>query len=626
MTDPKDFQKINFGYASAQQEGMRAPDLLINGYLDLHEISENALSGPEFLVLGYKGSGKSAISERLRLLYANDSSVFLTNIDLADFPYTTFSQIVPGKDAPQSRYPTAWSWILLIHFIASLAKDGALEVPDHDSFEQTKNVLHQMGLLPIMGLPNLVRVTGETAVRVAIPPFFEGSHKQQTAHIDVPYFVENLKRLVLNLRTPNRHVLVLDGLDEIVTTQTAQWESLGALIFEVNRLNASFASSGLDAKVLLLCRTDIFELLEGANKNKIRQDSAIELDWYSNPASPHKSRLVSIADLRATVALNRPAHVLEEFFPEKLFKKKASMELLDSTRHTPRDFLQLLKMIQTACKDGEISPDNIRNGLRKYSIEYFQPEIIDELQGYVSADEAKEFFRLVGSLRQRDFSQLELLECASDENSSLSAEKINIALRALFECSGLGNIDRHPDGQVIFTFRYRNRHAPFNIKQRMLIHRGLWRALNLPVDGRIGSSSDRQAKSQGIREESSARRAPELGGQQSKSRQHLSALRARSSDASPSPNPDTAKRSDVPRRPDGPRRPETPRRPDTPRRPEMPRRPETPRPPDAPRNSESRASEALPSNAASRHQYLPRRGAPDEVSDASNRGSSSRKS
>ncbi|VFR77640.1 hypothetical protein RAN3_0507 [plant metagenome] len=483
-----DFLRINFGYASAQQEGSRAPDLLIDGYFDLHKISENSFKSANFLVLGYKGAGKSAVSERLKLLHQNDSDVFLTNIDLGDFPYATFSNIVPGTEAPQARYPTAWSWILLIHLLSSLERDAGLEIPDKDSFDQTMSSLRGMNLLPIEGLPSLVRTSTETKLNLQIPPFFSGNHKHQTSQIDVPFYVDNLKRLLLNLRTASRHLLIIDGLDEIVTNQSAQWDSLGALIFEANRLNTSLASNGLNAKILILCRTDIFELLDGANKNKIRQDSAMEMDWYSNPSSPDQSRLVSVANLRAKIALGRDVNVIEEFFPSKIFGKKTSLLLLDNTRHTPRDFLQLLKMIQNSCQEGGLNGDNIRNGLRRYSIEYFMPEIIDELQGYVTSNESKEFFRLAGSLRQRDFSQKEMHEKSLSENSLLTPEKMDIVLRALFECSAIGNIQKMQRGPVHFTFRYRNRHTPFNIKERMLLHRGLWRALNLPVDESINVS------------------------------------------------------------------------------------------------------------------------------------------
>ena len=479
----KNFLKINFGYASAQQEGSRAPDLLLDGYLDLNDICRNAVEGPEFLVLGYKGQGKSAIGERLRLQHQNDSQTFITSINLEDFPYTSFSTIIEGKEAAQAKYPTAWSWLLLIYLLASLEKDAGINVPDPQAFQETIAALKEMGLLPVFGLPRLVRASNESSFKVTIPSFFEGSLKNQSTRIDIPNYVENLKRLVAQIRTDSRHLIILDGLDEIVTNQTAQWDSLGALIFEANRLNTMLAESGVKAKILVLCRTDIFELLEGANKNKIRQDSAIELDWYSDPAAPQKSRLINIADLRATLAFGESTRVFEEFFPNKLFGKNAALALLDTTRHTPRDFLQLLKIIQSSTENGILDVSTIRNGIRKYSIEYFLPEMIDELQGYVGATDAKNFFQLAGSLRQRDFTAKQLYAIAAeDPKNTLSDETIDTILRALFECSGIGNIQQIK-GRDFFTFRFRNRHATFNIKERILLHRGLWRALNLPVSG-----------------------------------------------------------------------------------------------------------------------------------------------
>jgi hypothetical protein len=478
----KDFRKINFGYASAQQEGARSPNLLLKGYFDLHDVCQHAVDSDDFLILGYKGSGKSALAERLRLLYQNDSQVFITTINLEDFPYASFSQIIKGSEAPQAKYPAAWSWILLIYLLASLEKDAGLKVSDPQPLKETLASLREMGLLPIEGLPRLVRSTSERSFKLTIPKFFEGNWKTQDARLDIPSYVDNLKRLVIALRSESKHLIILDGLDEIVTSQAAQWDSLGALVFEVNRLNTLFAQNGLTAKILLLCRTDIFELLEGPNKNKIRQDSAIELDWYSDPSAPKRSLLVEIANLRAALAFRQPTDVIAEFFPRKLFGRSTARVLLDSTRHTPRDFLQLLKTIQSCCSNVKPDVNAVSNGVRKYSIEYFLPEMIDELQGYATAEEAKAFFHVVGSLRTRDFSTKQLNEAISNDPNGITVERADIILRALFECSGVGNVQHRTTGGRFLTFRYRNRHATFNPRERVLLHRGLWRALNLPVD------------------------------------------------------------------------------------------------------------------------------------------------
>ena len=233
---------------------------------------------------------------------------------------------------------------------------------------------------------------------------------------------------------------------------------------------------------MLLCRTDIFELLEGANKNKIRQDSAIDLDWYADRRSPARSLLVRIANLRASLAFGDKTDVFSEFLPTTTFRQPTPKVLLDTTRHTPRDFLQLLKYIQSCCVDREVTTANLRSGIRKYSVGYFLPEIIDELEGYVTAVEAKEFFRLVGILRSRDFSVEQVYSLLDSEPTFLKKENIDVILRALFECSALGNVQRKARGQWFLTFRYRNRHATFNIGERLILHRGLWSALNLRVD------------------------------------------------------------------------------------------------------------------------------------------------
>lgn len=480
--EQKDFRNINFGYTSAEQEGSRNPDLLLKGYFDLHDVCRHALEGDEFLILGYKGSGKSAVAERLKLLYENSSQVFITTLNLEDFPYASFSQIVKDQVAPEAKYPTAWSWILLIYLLSSFENDAGLTSSNPESFMATLNALREMGLLPLAGLPRLVRSTTKNTFKLSIPKFFERTWENQDSKPDISSYVENLKRQVIEVNTKSKHLLILDGLDEIVTSEAAQWQSLGALIFEVNRLNALFMKRDVPAKIVLLCRTDIFVLLAGANKNKIRQDSAIELDWYSDPGSPGKSLLVKIANLRASLAFRTQTDLFSEFFPRKVFRRSTQKVLLDTTRHTPRDFLQIIKYIQRSCNGPTVNKDNVRNGVRQYSVEYFLPEIVDELEGYAIGTEVKEFFQLVGALRSRDFLAKQIYDLLGREQTTLSKDKVDVILRALFECSAIGNVQPRADGRQFLTFRFRNRHATFNIKEPIILHRGLWRALNLPVD------------------------------------------------------------------------------------------------------------------------------------------------
>ena len=478
----KDFREIDFGYASAEQEVTRAPDLLINGYVDLKRVCDEAVNSQNFLILGYKGAGKSAVAERLRIMNLENSQLFLTNLNLEDFPYTSFSQIVNVAEAPEAKYPTAWSWILLIYLLSSYEKDAGASFENQEAFEQTKTALREMGLTPISGITNLVKKTTKSTFKLSIPKVFERSWENSASNVDIPNYVDNLKRLICEISSESKHIIIIDGLDEIVTSQAAQWSSLGALLFEVNRLNTMFAKHNPSAKIVLLCRTDFFELLAGANKNKIRQDSCVELNWYSDPSAPKRSMLIQIANLRASIAFGAEVDLIGEFFPAKIFKRPIEKVLLETTRHTPRDFLQLLKNIQKCCTSSKITLEQIKSGMRLYSIEYFLPEIIDELEGYCTAAEAKNFFQLIGALGSRDFSLTQVHEQVDLSGSEISVEKADVILRVLFECSAIGNVQHRVRGQRFLTFRYRNRHAPFNPKERIILHRGLWRAMNLPLD------------------------------------------------------------------------------------------------------------------------------------------------
>ena len=86
MENTKDFRNIVFGKADAKEEGCEYPQLLINGYWDSTGVSKLALSGSTFLFLGYKGSGKTALSEHIRLT-ATGYNNFVNDIQLRDFSY-----------------------------------------------------------------------------------------------------------------------------------------------------------------------------------------------------------------------------------------------------------------------------------------------------------------------------------------------------------------------------------------------------------------------------------------------------------------------------------------------------------------------------------------------------------
>lgn len=493
------FSSIKFGWASAEDEGASDPNLLLAGFFDINGISHEARDGNKFLVLGYKGSGKSALSEHLRLTADSNPEFFTIPTFLADFPYHDFSRLFPGDD-PQAKFPTAWAWLLLVRFFESFNRDEGRS-QDAD-FEKTIGVLKKLGVIPDRTLREVVLTSTTRTFRVKLPVVFESEYRRDRHEqiLKFPYYVEQLKAVIKRVRSRSRHVLIIDGLDDIFTAEKIQYDSLASLLLEVARLNAMFAKEGVPAKILLLCRTDLFEKLPGANKNKLRQDSAIILDWYHDPRQPGESNLIRLVNLKARVSDASLADIFAAYFPPEIllrggrkrkpstFKQPTVSHLLEFTRHTPRDFIQVLAHIQRFVGQTEHSPlirkrltqDQILSGIRSYSIDYFLPEIKDELVGYFPASVVEAAFSLIGSLRRREFYFQDLVEKAKKQ-PRFNELDLSGLVAALFECSAIGNVNRvrATRGTMYYTWKYRNRNSTLNLDDQLLLHKGMWRALNV---------------------------------------------------------------------------------------------------------------------------------------------------
>jgi hypothetical protein len=475
------FKDLVLGFDSADFEATHHPDLLLEGFVDHLGLANEAKYGHKFLFLGYKGSGKSALGEHLRLGAANDPLLFVEFVNIDDVSFSTFSQILKGSIEPEARYPMVWSWLLLIFLLNSFSRDEGSNFAQDDELFLTVEALKQLGLLPEPSLSRAVNATSERSFSLKLNSVIggiEGTYKTTTGTPDLPFFVERLKLVSRRFRSKSRHLLIIDGFDELLRRGHLQYDALGALIFEANRLNLHFAEAGNSAKIVVLCRTDLFEHFPGPNKNKIRQNSAVQLDWYGDPYHPEQSSLVQLINHRAGLSAGEAVDVFAQYLPEKLSNYKDEgihAELLANTRCVPRDIVNLFAKLQEYSGDERMTVGQVFSALAAYSKDYFLPEITDEMDGYVSTEHielTKRLLATVGKINPQIY-ELKDQAAALGYPSSFDLSKV---LNVLFECSAIGNVIKAKRGK---SFKYENRHASFKESDGMIIHRGLWKALGL---------------------------------------------------------------------------------------------------------------------------------------------------
>lgn len=476
------FKDLSFGFASADWEASHEPDLLLRGFVDPLNLVHEARVGKRWLFLGYKGSGKSALGEHLRLVAeSDDPQLFVTTVNIADISFSSFSQILKNQIEPEARYPTVWSWLLLLFLFDSFMKDqGSNAVSDNDFYFATET-LKELGLLPSPKLNEAVTVTSDKSFTLKLSVLIanvEATFKTTKSAADLPFFVDRLRMIARRFRSPSRHILVIDGFDDLLRRGTLQYDALGALIFEANRLNMDFIEAKVPAKLLVLCRTDLFERFPGANKNKIRQNAAVHIDWNCDLRNPETSHLVHLINHRGSLT-HPDLDVFETYLPTSLGLHGTGdirRELLDHTRELPRDIVMLFKNLQEHSGDGPMTQHQVGNALTAYSREYFLPEIKDELDGYIDGEDIQAIFKILGAARKRSPS-IQELEHHAQIMCVRSEFDLTSILSFMYECSAIGNLFTRRSTYA--TFKHRDRHTSFNQEEQILIHQGLWRALNL---------------------------------------------------------------------------------------------------------------------------------------------------
>ncbi len=471
------FPDINFGLTSAENEVNENKLYLTDGFFDKYGYVDDILNKSQFLVIGPKGSGKSALSLNIELL-KDSKNIFVTIDLLQDFYYKKFGQFIPGSE-PERKNRSNWEFLLLLRIIDSLKQEKSCRCEGEYKFDKVIGWLEQEGISG-NNLSDIMKKVDKKEFQAGIKKFlqFTWSSEKHMKPKDITDFLEYIKKFVMDIRCDSYHYLFIDGLDDVRVRgklKTKYFDVLAALIVSAQRLNFEFKKNGVNAKIIVLCRSDFFNKIYDPNMNKSVQDLSVLLDWYSG--DPDFSNLIELANLRAQLSLGRDVDFVEEFFPRELRDKKGIKRgLLEFTRHRPRDFIQLLNYIQkSAPKEGQLNKKEIWNGINDYSRSYFQKEIKDELVNFIEIDQIPLVMALLRAMERTIF-HLNEAETIQRNDDRFAELKLTEIFNALYKCGAVGNFNKKFKR---YSWEYQNPDSELTNDDYIAVHKGLHYALNL---------------------------------------------------------------------------------------------------------------------------------------------------
>lgn len=470
------FQNIRFGFASAEKELQEKPDLLTNGLYRQEEFSHLVENSANFLILGSKGCGKTAIAKNFLVRSESNPKLFVHSVDLADFPFTMFSKIITGNLEPEAKLPTAWQWIFFIYLFGLIEQDHGKMISDGPRFEGLMKALKASGLAASENLSDIIKRSRKEKLKLsAFSSSFEYDKEVEDFKDGIPFFLSSFRKTLNSVQTDGKYIIFFDGLDDILTKRKIQYEAVGALIFEANRFNGFLDQISFPAKVVVLCRDDLFDRISGSNKNKIKVDNSIILDWRVGKKRFDESNLFNLVRHRAR-ANGFDDDIFDSFFPKRLGGAHPFLYLMNRTRHRPRDIIQLLNNIQYCSSRVPISQSDIATGVSKYSSDYFIGEMYDELYGFIDTNKANIVFEALGDIR-KTFFDLGMLAAKLAESGIDFQETVDIC-KALFDCGVIFN-SRKVGEEIFYHSKEKSSRSSFRREETIVIHRGIQKALNI---------------------------------------------------------------------------------------------------------------------------------------------------
>lgn len=444
--------------------------------------------GKRSFVIGRKGCGKTAISEYLCSQTA--PLTFSIKLTFKNFPFNELYELKDHGYTGSHQYITVWKFLIYSHVCQLMAQNENIEIGVREKLHRAY-VENQAPTLPRRINKWLDRDFGVEIFGVGVNVGAPASGEART--ISLIDRVNKLEDIVLSSIDEAKYLIVFDELDEDYKniTDREQFEKYTSLITGLFKaaqdVRSVFAGSRHSLFPIVFLRDDIYELIQDSDKTKWN-DLKIELDWDAE-------RIKKLIAFRISRAINPNGPTLT--FTEawhKLFSKadlrlgnkgRKTLHSFDfiarSTHLRPRDFIQYLKscceqVISLEESLNAISPRIIRKVDTAFS-NYLKSELADEIHGIVPDINA--IFDILSQLRKWSFSVQEFTDAYNRQRklSNLKERDPVFVLQILFLFSVIGNHWR--GGREMF--RYKHKEHRLNFDDSIVVHRGLFKALQIGI-------------------------------------------------------------------------------------------------------------------------------------------------
>lgn len=454
-------------------------------YFYNYEEVDQILNNNKCYVIGRKGAGKTAICEHILKLSGYD--YFSEKLGFKNFPFNELYGLTNGKYTQPNQYITIWKYLIY----STVCR---LMVSNENISEEVRAMLEK--LYPKNDLKQLARRISEwTSAEFGATVLGTGGSVKVSRQVNensIPWIdkTDILEDIIINHCDKSKYYIVFDELDEdyrdLSDEDTKLYISLLTSLFKaVQDVKATFVGTECQIMPIVFLRDDIYSLINDSDKNKW-SDLKLELEWTKEKLKSLLAYRISkdIRDGQSLLPFNKAWHTI--FFKQPISygtnqgKKMDTFDFIANSTHLrPRDFI---RYIQCCCS--EIVRNDfpfIKNGIIKYEDRAFSNYLRDEIKDevYPLLPDIDSIFQVLSNLRKWNFSVSEFIAEFDKyvKTGKIKETNIDFVLDVLFNFSVIGNQDKHH--KEIYYFKYLHTNMTYNKNENVVIHRGLFKALQI---------------------------------------------------------------------------------------------------------------------------------------------------
>lgn len=449
-----------------------------------YNVSElkSIMDGNKSFVIGRKGSGKTSIAQHLCKL--EDSRYFCQKLSFKNFPFNILYSLENKREYTEpNQYISIWKYLIY----SCVCKKMIL---NQNISEEVRGKLTKIyGDSTIESLNRLIgKWTSKEFGLEILGSGFNYNGERKPSEISWIESIDILENVILEYCDDAYYYIIFDELDEDYKDFNNDEESvrykcmLTSLFKAVQDIRSIFDDMEKHIFPIIFLRSDIYSQLTDSDKNKWRE-SVIDMEWDTNQIKHMLAHRLSVA-----------MGILDDDFElvwNKLFSKSpvrmgnnkgSKMSIYNyierSTEMRPRDFVQYIKDCVTISKERKhniVSPIDVKDADEQFS-EYLKSETIDEL--FAVLPEINDILGLLSTIRKQrfSFSTFEHEYNTLVEQEQVPKRDVKWVLLKLFDAGVIGN-QPTMKGQTIF--RFSKKLPRFNFNETMIIHRGLFKALQI---------------------------------------------------------------------------------------------------------------------------------------------------